>query len=93
MPGEFNLIDKYFAYRQTNRNDVQLSLGDDCALLSVPQGYQLAVSTDTVVLGTHFLASADPADVAYKALMSNISDLAAMGAILHGYLWRFLCQK
>ncbi|OEF23916.1 thiamine-phosphate kinase [Vibrio rumoiensis] len=80
MSGEFNLIDKYFAARQSNRDDVQLSLGDDCALLTVPQGYQLAVSTDTVVLGTHFLSDADPADVAYKALMSNISDLAAMGA-------------
>ncbi len=81
MSGEFNLIDKYFAHRQENRPDVQIALGDDCALLSVPSGYQLAVSTDTVVLGTHFLADADPADVAYKALMSNISDLAAMGAI------------
>lgn len=80
MSGEFNLIDKYFAARQPNRSDVQLALGDDCALLTVPQGYQLAVSTDTVVLGTHFLRDADPSDVAYKALMSNISDLAAMGA-------------
>ncbi|MGO2404463.1 thiamine-phosphate kinase [Vibrio litoralis] len=80
MPGEFNLIDKYFAHRQANRKDVDLALGDDCALVSPPDGYQIAISTDTVVLGTHFLADADPAAVAYKALMSNISDLAAMGA-------------
>lgn len=80
MSGEFNLIDKYFAHRQANRQDVDLALGDDCALVSPPEGYQLAISTDTVVLGTHFLANADPAAVAYKALMSNISDLAAMGA-------------
>ncbi|MBD1575109.1 thiamine-phosphate kinase [Vibrio sp. S11_S32] len=80
MSGEFNLIDRYFSHRQENRSDVQLALGDDCALLTVPTGYQLAVSTDTVVLGVHFLADANPADIAYKALMSNISDLAAMGA-------------
>ncbi|MFH0264686.1 thiamine-phosphate kinase [Vibrio rumoiensis] len=80
MSGEFNLIDKYFAHRQANRQDVDLALGDDCALVSPPEGYQLAISTDTVVLGTHFLANADPSAVAYKALMSNISDLAAMGA-------------
>ncbi|WP_086982538.1 thiamine-phosphate kinase [Vibrio aphrogenes] len=80
MSGEFNLIEKYFAHKQANRPDVDISLGDDCALISPPEGYQIAISTDTVVLGTHFLADADPAAVAYKALMSNISDLAAMGA-------------
>lgn len=80
MPGEFNLIEKYFANRQANREDVDLALGDDCALVSPPKGGQIAISTDTVVLGTHFLRDADPAAVAYKALMSNISDLAAMGA-------------
>ncbi len=79
MSGEFNLIEKYFAHKQANRADVALSLGDDCAIVSPPPGYQIAISTDTVVLGTHFLADAEPAAVAYKALMSNISDLAAMG--------------
>lgn len=80
MSGEFNLIEKYFAHKQVNRADVDIALGDDCALISPPPGYQIAISTDTVVLGTHFLIEADPAAVAHKALMSNISDLAAMGA-------------
>ncbi len=80
MSGEFNLIEKYFENRQANRDDVLLSLGDDCALVKAPSDMEIAISTDTLVAGTHFLKSANPAWVAHKALASNISDLAAMGA-------------
>ncbi|NVD07328.1 thiamine-phosphate kinase [Vibrio sp. JPW-9-11-11] len=80
MAGEFNLIEKYFVGRQKQRKDVLLAAGDDCALVKVPSHLSLAVSTDTLVAGTHFLTDADPAWVAHKALASNISDLAAMGA-------------
>ncbi|MCG9576899.1 thiamine-phosphate kinase [Vibrio tubiashii] len=80
MSGEFNLIDKYFVGRQSQRKDVLLAAGDDCALVKVPYNLSVAISTDTLVAGTHFLANANPAWVAHKALASNISDLAAMGA-------------
>lgn len=80
MSGEFNLITKYFSSRQPQRKDVHLSLGDDCAIVKAPENVRLAISTDTLVCGTHFLPGADPAWVAHKALASNISDLAAMGA-------------
>ncbi|MCG9684406.1 thiamine-phosphate kinase [Vibrio sp. Isolate23] len=80
MSGEFNLIEKYFVGRQPSRKDVLLAAGDDCALVKVPEGLSVAISTDTLVSGTHFLAGANPAWVAHKALASNISDLAAMGA-------------
>ncbi|OHY94082.1 thiamine-phosphate kinase [Vibrio rotiferianus] len=80
MSGEFNLIDKYFVGRQSQRKDVHLAAGDDCALVKAPDNVQIAISTDTLVAGTHFLADANPAWVAHKALASNISDLAAMGA-------------
>ncbi|EGR0635545.1 thiamine-phosphate kinase [Vibrio vulnificus] len=80
MSGEFNLIEKYFVGRQAQRKDVHLAAGDDCALVKAPANVQIAISTDTLVCGTHFLADADPAWVAHKALASNISDLAAMGA-------------
>lgn len=80
MSGEFNLIDKYFVNRQPQRKDVHLAAGDDCALVKPPSNVEIAISTDTLVAGTHFLADADPAWVAHKALASNISDLAAMGA-------------
>ena len=80
MSGEFNLIDKYFVNRQPQRKDVHLAAGDDCALVKPPSNVEIAISTDTLVAGTHFLAEANPAWVAHKALSSNISDLAAMGA-------------
>lgn len=80
MANEFDLIARYFEHQAVKRKDVPLAIGDDCALLEVPEGSQLAVSTDSLVAGTHFLAEADPAWVAHKALASNLSDLAAMGA-------------
>ncbi len=80
MSSEFNLIEKYFVGRQAQRKDVVLAAGDDCAIVTSPANVSIAITTDTLVCGTHFLASADPAWVAHKALAANISDLAAMGA-------------
>ncbi len=80
MSGEFSLIEHYFSNRQSSRKDVDRALGDDCAILNPPPHTRIAVSTDTLVAGTHFLPDADPALVAHKALASNLSDLAAMGA-------------
>lgn len=78
--GEFDLIARYFNRPETVRRDVQLGIGDDCALLTVAEKQLLAISTDTLVSGIHFLAQIDPADLGYKALAVNLSDLAAMGA-------------
>lgn len=80
MPGEFDLIARYFAPATAQRDDVVLGIGDDCALLSVPAGKQLAVSMDTLVCGRHFTEDADPRALGHKALAVNLSDLAAMGA-------------
>ncbi len=80
MFGEFNLIDKYFSNRQAQRKDVHLAMRDGCAIVKVPGNSRVVISTDTLVAGTHFLVEANPAWVAHKALASNISDLAAMGA-------------
>ncbi|MDD9157104.1 thiamine-phosphate kinase [Aliivibrio sp. S4TY2] len=80
MSSEFNLIDRFFVQDNLSRSDVDLGIGDDCALVSVPEGYQVAITTDTLAAGTHFLEDADPVRVGYKALASNLSDLAAMGA-------------
>ncbi|MDR3389238.1 MAG: thiamine-phosphate kinase [Rudaea sp.] len=62
------------------REDVRLGIGDDAALLAVPSGQLLAVSTDTLVAGVHFPHSAKAYDIGWKALAVNLSDLAAMGA-------------
>jgi len=77
--GEFELIEEYF--RQGGGGlGVALGIGDDCALLQVPAGRQLAVSMDTLVGGIHFPKNADPELIAERALRVNLSDLAAMGA-------------
>ena len=77
MPGEFALIDKYFARATPS---AILGPGDDCALLQPSPGKQLAITTDMLVAGTHFLPDTDPKNLGWKALAVNISDLAAMGA-------------
>lgn len=77
---EFTLIQRYFAERPTQRPDVALGIGDDCALLRVPPGQALAVTLDTLTAGVHFFADADPEGVGHKSLAVNLSDLAAMGA-------------
>jgi thiamine-monophosphate kinase len=78
--GEFDVISRFFARRKVNRHDVQQGIGDDCALVKVDSKHLLAISTDSLVCGTHFLPDIDPADLAYKAFMVNLSDLASMGA-------------
>ena len=77
MAGEFALIDRYFA-RPTP--SAVLGPGDDCALLQPTPGMQLAVTTDMLVEGTHFLPATDPQNLGWKTLAVNLSDLAAMGA-------------
>jgi thiamine-monophosphate kinase len=75
--GEFELIERYFK-RPAKRN--VLGVGDDCALLQPGPGMQLAVSTDMLVEGRHFLSTVDPVKLGHKALAVNLSDLAACGA-------------
>lgn len=77
---EFTLIDHYFKSIPLKRNDVLFGIGDDAACLQIPEGMHLLISTDTLVSGIHFLPQWDPYDIAYKAVMVNISDMAAMAA-------------
>lgn len=75
--GEFDLIERYFK-RPARR--AALGIGDDCALLQPTAGHQLAISSDMLVEGRHFLSTIDPAKLGHKALAVNLSDLAACGA-------------
>ncbi|MGB4468452.1 MAG: thiamine-phosphate kinase [Azovibrio sp.] len=75
--GEFDLIARYFA-RATPQ--AVLGPGDDCALVQPAAGMDLALTTDLLVEGTHFLPGTDPHDLGWKTLAVNLSDLAAMGA-------------
>lgn len=78
MPSEFSLIDRYFA-RATPQ--AVLGPGDDCALLAPSPGMELAITTDMLVSGTHFLPDTDPYQLGWKTLAVNLSDLGAMGAV------------
>jgi thiamine-monophosphate kinase len=77
MPSEFEVIARYFT---RPARTAMLGVGDDCALVRVPADLALAVTTDLLVEGTHFLPGADPEKLGHKALAVNLSDLAAMGA-------------
>jgi thiamine-monophosphate kinase len=74
---EFDLIRKYFTRPAPN---TLLGIGDDAALLQVGTGNVLAVSSDMLVSGTHFLPDTDPFLLGHKTLAVNLSDIAAMGA-------------
>ena len=75
--GEFDLISKYFT-RTVKR--AALGVGDDCALFATSPGMQLAVSSDMLVEGRHFLPTVAPDRLGHKAIAVNLSDLAACGA-------------
>jgi thiamine-monophosphate kinase len=77
--GEFELIRRHFQHA-LKPPGVALGNGDDCALLAPAPGMRLAVSTDMLVEGRHFLSTVDPKALGHKALAVNLSDLAAMGA-------------
>ncbi|CAA9890586.1 thiamin-monophosphate kinase [Candidatus Methylobacter favarea] len=81
MPiSEFALIQRFFTRQKVKNPSTHLGIGDDCALVSIPAGYELAVTTDTMVENVHFFAGADPAQLGHKLLAVNLSDLAGMGA-------------
>ncbi len=75
--GEFDLIDRYF---KRPAAQAVLGVGDDCALWAPRAGMQLALSTDMLVEGRHFLSTVSPEALGHKALAVNLSDLAACGA-------------
>ena len=75
--GEFDLIARYFT-RPARR--AVTGVGDDCALWQPQPGMQLAVSSDMLVEGRHFLSTVSPQRLGHKALAVNLSDLAACGA-------------
>lgn len=79
--GEFDIIARYFSqHKRSDRHDILQSVGDDCAVVSLAPDEQLAITTDTLVSGTHFLPSISPEALAHKTVAVNLSDLAAMGA-------------
>jgi thiamine-monophosphate kinase len=73
--GELGLLQRLFRYCPS---DV---VGDDGAVVALPTGHSLVVTTDVLVDGVHFSdRTTAPADVGWRAVAANLSDLAAMGA-------------
>lgn len=86
QPDEFVLIRRLTGQRQSNSllysRGVRVGIGDDAAVAEVTPGFQLVMSCDTMVEGIHFLPSTmKSSDIGFKAMASNISDMAAMGAV------------
>jgi thiamine-monophosphate kinase len=75
---EFEIIERYFNFSKQDAG-VITGIGDDAAVIH-PDASPIAISVDTLVAGVHFPLESSPADIAYKALAVNLSDLAAMGA-------------
>ncbi len=80
---EFDIIKKYFSDITTKENsaNIHLGIGDDAAIVSIPENKRLVVCTDTLNEAVHFPLKTSAYDIAYKALTVNLSDLAAMGAM------------
>ncbi len=79
-PGEFELIELFTRALPLRGEGVILGVGDDAAILAPPRGEQLVATADAVFEGVHFDRRFSAADVGWKALAVNLSDLAAMGA-------------
>lgn len=79
---EFDLINRYFQHKSLafTRQFVEMGIGDDAAIISVPEDKSICMSMDVLLEDVHFPASADPVLLGQRALAVNISDLAAMSA-------------
>jgi thiamine-monophosphate kinase len=85
-PGEFELIARHFAPLARDGRVVTLGLKDDAAWCVQRAGHDLVMTADALVAGVHFLPEDPPDLVARKALRTNLSDLAAKGAVPLAYL-------
>lgn len=85
LPGEFELIARYFAPLAKGFPGA-FGLLDDAAVIAPAPGHELVAKTDAIVGGVHFLLDDPPDLIARKALRVNLSDLAAKGAVPRAYM-------
>ena len=80
--GEFGLINEITEGFEIKNKTSILGVGDDAAIIKADEENSLLVSTDTLVEGVHFNMMYTPLmHLGYKAVMVNLSDIAAMNAI------------
>ena len=90
--GEFGRIARFLAPLAEGCPGA-VGLKDDGAILSAPDGWEIAATKDMLVEGVHFLPGDLPRDLARKMLRVNLSDLASMGAMPWVYLLSFALPK
>ncbi len=78
---EQELIEKYFSQHQTACESVQVSVGDDAAIVNPPKESRLVITTDTLNSGIHFFTDSNAKFLGHKSLAVSLSDIAAMGAM------------
>ena len=77
---EFSIIERFFTSKSHKHSQVQLGVGDDCAVLGMAEDCEWVVTVDTMVEGVHFFPNTQPEFLAHKLLAVNLSDLSSMGA-------------
>jgi len=92
LPGEFELIARYFAPLARGFPGA-FGLLDDAAVIAPPPGHELVAKSDAIVGGVHFLHDDPPDLIARKALRVNLSDLAAKGTVPRAYMLDIMLPK
>ncbi len=79
---ELGLIERIRVSAERSRvAGVRVGIGDDCAVLRVPRGHEMVVTTDLSLEGRHFRRDWHTAESAgHRCLARGLSDVAAMGA-------------
>src|SRR5690606_26265723 len=75
---EFDIIRRFFLRKETH-GGVIVGVGDDGAVVEPEPGHHLVVVVDTIIAGVHYPVDLAAADVGYRSLAVNLSDVAAMG--------------
>lgn len=82
LQGELALLERIREHaKRLNSRELRLGIGDDCALVRLKSGEELAVTTDLSIAGRHFRMEWHPPEaVGHRTLARGLSDIAAMGA-------------
>ncbi|PYS43030.1 MAG: thiamine-phosphate kinase [Acidobacteria bacterium] len=85
--GESGLIRKIRERFGPKAGELPVGIGDDAAVIDLPENYSLVFCSDLLAENTHFIRDLHPPDsIGYKAIAANVSDVAAMGGVATHFL-------